>query len=77
MLLLKPWHDLSRRERWTKALLLLTDISLFVVAWRDLRRRPAERIRGSRGLWFCLLFIDYLGPLAYLLGGRKHPAEDE
>jgi len=54
-------------------LLLLTALHLGITAWtwQDLRRRPADRIRGNRALWRLLSGLNTSGSLAYLLLGRR------
>jgi hypothetical protein len=43
-------------------------------AWRDLKRRRPEQIRGSKTLWRILTALNTGGSLAYLVIGRKSPA---
>jgi hypothetical protein len=72
----RRWSDLSQRQR----LLLLVGVAvegmLKVAALRDLRRRPAAEIRGSKKLWATsLVLANSAGavPIAYFrLGRRTH-----
>jgi hypothetical protein len=59
-----------------KALLLYLPFHFAVVAvtWRDISRRPPERVRGSKRLWRSASAVNTLGALAYWLGGRR-PAQ--
>jgi hypothetical protein len=43
-------------------------------AWRDLKSRRPDQIRGSKTLWRILSALNTAGSLAYLLIGRKSPA---
>jgi hypothetical protein len=56
-----------------KALLLYLPFHLAVVAvtWRDISRRPPERVRGSKRMWRAASAVNTLGALAYWLGGRR------
>jgi len=67
----RRWSELSG----TKKVLVIVGgaIQLGLQAWAlwDIRRRPAERIKGSKRLWTAVSFVDYFGPLAYLAFGRK------
>ena len=45
------------------------------VALRDLARRPAELVNGSKVKWVALSFINFAGPVAYLVIGRRSQAQ--
>jgi hypothetical protein len=67
----KKWADLSDRQR---ALLLgaaAAELSLKIAALMDIKRRPAERIRGPKALWRAAMVVNLLGPLSYFAFGRK------
>jgi hypothetical protein len=53
-------------------LLIVTAVSLALVgaAERDLQRRPADQVRGSKPLWR-LLCLNALGAVSYLRWGRR------
>ncbi|HEX3588830.1 MAG TPA: PLDc N-terminal domain-containing protein [Pseudonocardiaceae bacterium] len=42
-----------------------------ILTWRDLRRRPAESVRGNKTVWRVVATANTLGSLAYLLFGRR------
>ncbi len=46
-------------------------IALLIAALVDIRRRPADQIKGSKRMWTALAFINWIGPLAYFIFGRK------
>ncbi|MFN8453955.1 MAG: PLD nuclease N-terminal domain-containing protein [Anaerolineae bacterium] len=50
--------------------------ALLVAAWWDIRRRPAAEINGSKVLWTLVSLINFVGPLAYFIVGRKKEIED-
>jgi len=67
----KKWAKLSDRQR---ALILgaaAAELSLKIAALIDIKRRPAERIRGPKALWRAAMVVNLLGPLSYFAIGRK------
>jgi hypothetical protein len=44
---------------------------LLVAALADIRRRPADKIKGSKRFWTAVAFVNFVGPIAYFLFGRK------
>lgn len=67
----KNWRELSTLQ---KAILLaagILEILLLGAVLVDLRRRPAEQIRGSKRIWTLVAFINYVGPVVYFIFGRK------
>jgi hypothetical protein len=67
----EKWAHLSDGQR---ALLLgaaAAELSLKIVALIDIKRRPAERIRGPKALWRAAMVVNLIGPLSYFAFGRK------
>ena len=65
------WGDMSPMQ---KKLVVATGIAeVAVTAWcaKDLRKRPAELVRGPKLLWGPALSVQPVGPIAYLVWGRK------
>lgn len=48
-------------------------VELALTAWaaHDLWTRPAEEVRGRKGLWAAALVVQPFGPLAYWRYGRR------
>jgi hypothetical protein len=69
----KRWSDLSPRQRTFLVLAVTAETGLKVVMLIDLRKRPADEVRGPKGLWAAtaLLSTAGLAPLAYLFFGRR------
>ncbi len=67
----KQWSDLSPQKQMTVSVVGLIQFALLVAALIDIRRRPAEQIKGSKKLWTLAAFINYVGPIAYFVFGRK------
>lgn len=53
------------------AALVVLQLTLFVSARRDLRRRSDAQLRGRRGWWRLALLVNIAGPLAYFRYGRR------
>lgn len=67
----KRWQDLSPWQRISGILLAVIQVGLLVAALADIRRRPAEQIRGRKLWWAMAAFVNYIGPISYFLFGRK------
>ena len=63
--------DLSTAERAAVGVAGVAQIGLAAAALRDLRRRPARKVRGDKRLWAAAAFVNYVGPIAYFTYGRK------
>ena len=68
----KRWRDLTSTQKRGITILGIIQVSLLGAALWDIRRRPADQIRGSKWLWTMAAFVNYVGPLAYFIVGRKH-----
>jgi hypothetical protein len=67
----KSWSDMTPIQ---KKLLVVTGIvEVAVTTWclRDLKQRPAELVRGPKVLWGPALSVQPVGPIAYLVWGRR------
>jgi hypothetical protein len=67
------WNDLSDTQKFAFGFLGAVELVLLIAALADIRRRPAEQISGSKTLWTVLSFIEFFGPIAYFLVGRRTP----
>jgi hypothetical protein len=67
----RNWQDLSTWQRLTVIATIIIQITLLIAALRDIRRRPAAEIRGPKALWTAIAFINYIGPIAYFIYGRR------
>lgn len=47
------------------------NLTLIVVAERDLAVRPADQVRGSKVLWRLACLTNTVGPLIYFRWGRR------
>jgi hypothetical protein len=46
-------------------------IGLLVAALANLWRRPSDQLLGSKAIWTALSFMNFVGPLAYFVFGRR------
>jgi hypothetical protein len=67
----RSWHDLSRSQKRLTVIAGAVEVVLTTIAARDLAARPASQVRGPKALWVPLLAVQPLGPVAYLLVGRR------
>ena len=47
------------------------EVALPTWCMRDLKQRPATLVRGPKALWAPALSVQPVGPIAYLVWGRK------
>jgi hypothetical protein len=67
----RRWADMSGAERAVILTLGSIELAMTATAGVDLYRRPAEDIRGPKALWWPVIFIQPVGPIAYLKFGRR------
>lgn len=67
----KQWKDLSTGTKLRIIAMAMVQITLLAAALWDIRQRPAEGIQGNKKMWVGIAFINFVGPIAYFLFGRK------
>ena len=67
----KRWSELSIGQRRGIVLSGVVQVALLITALVDIWQRPKEEIRGSKRLWTALSFVNFVGPVSYLLVGRR------
>ena len=70
----KQWSDLTGRQRAVVLVAASIELALTATALVDLVRRPAAQVRGPKALWALGCFIQPVGPVAYLVRGRRSTA---
>jgi hypothetical protein len=70
----KKWSELGTGGRALIVVLGAVELVLLAAALVDLRRRPADQIRGSKRMWRALAFVNIVGPLSYFAFGRRRDA---
>jgi hypothetical protein len=67
----KSWREMSPLQRKAVVAGGLVELVVTAIAARDLYRRHSSQVRGPKALWFGALAVQPLGPIGYLLFGRK------
>lgn len=67
----KHWNEMTKVAQWRIAILGIIQLGLQFVALRDLIKRPASEVNGSKGIWAAASFLNFVGPTAYLAFGRS------
>ena len=66
----RHWADLPRWQRAGTLVLTPVEAILTAAAAADLIRRPQNQIHGRKALWWLGIFVQPLGPVAYLSWAR-------
>jgi hypothetical protein len=67
----KKWSEFSRGRQVATVLSSIVQVSLLAAALWDIHHRPAEQVKGSKAAWTAAAFVNFIGPIAYFLFGRK------
>jgi hypothetical protein len=67
----KRWSDFSPRQQTAIILGGIAELIITTIAVRDLRRRPTRQVRGWKFFWLLACAVQPVGPIAYLLVGRR------
>jgi hypothetical protein len=67
----KRWSDLTSAQRIGIVLLGTFQLLLLFASLWDIRQRSADEINGSKQVWTAAVFVNFIGPIAYFLFGRK------
>ena len=67
----RNWSDLTPQERTGMVVAASVQLALAAAAWTDLARRPAELVRGPKLVWAALIAVNFVGPIAYFVVGRR------
>ena len=67
----ESWKELPPVARIGTIGIGAAQLAFLAAAQRDLSRRPAEQIRGSKMFWRLATLINFIGPGCYFAFGRK------
>jgi hypothetical protein len=70
----RRWKDLNPTQRVFVIVGAIVQITLLVLAQRDLAKRPAEQVRGPKAVWRVATMVNFVGPIAYFIWGRAKKA---
>jgi hypothetical protein len=71
---MKRWKDLSDSQRRMIIVGVVLEALVKIAALRDLKRRPADQVRGQKWLWGGVITVANsagLVPAAYFVLGRR------
>lgn len=67
----KKWSDLSTRQQTLVVAGAAVQIGLLGAALLDLSKRRPEEVNGPKAAWVAASFVNFVGPIAYFVFGRK------
>ncbi|MEP7090816.1 MAG: PLDc N-terminal domain-containing protein [Nocardioidaceae bacterium] len=67
----KKWSEMSPVQKRMIVVAAAAEAVVTTVAARDLAKRPPEQVRGPKLVWGLLLSVQPVGPIAYLVAGRR------
>lgn len=67
----RKWNEMAGTQKFGVIAGGIVQLTLATLAWSDLAHRPAKKVNGPKGIWAAVISINYAGPIAYFLGGRK------
>ena len=71
----RKWRDMSRSQRCVTVVVGAVQLSLAIVAWVDLWRRPAIGVKGAKWIWALIIAVNFVGPVSYFKFGRNRVIE--
>lgn len=67
----RRWDELTSQEQAGLVVAASVQFALAAAAWADLARRPAARVNGPKLLWAAIIAVNFVGPIAYFVLGRR------
>jgi hypothetical protein len=67
----KSWGDMTPTQKKLVVAVAIAEVAVTTWCARDLKARPAHLVRGPKLLWGPALSVQPVGPIAYVLWGRK------
>jgi len=67
----RHWNELTDLQKTAMLTAACVQISLAATAWVDLARRPAQEVRGPKPVWAAAIAVNFVGPVAYFIAGRR------
>lgn len=67
----KRWSDMSPGQRAATIAGSVVQVTLLAAALWDISHRPDGAINGSKKAWTAVSFVNFIGPIAYFMFGRK------
>ncbi|MFE5670219.1 PLD nuclease N-terminal domain-containing protein [Agromyces sp. NPDC056523] len=67
----KKWSDYSPQQKSRAIVSVAIQLVLAGLAWSDLAKRPADDVNGPKPVWAIVIMVNFIGPVAYFLFGRR------
>jgi hypothetical protein len=67
----KKWSDLTVPQKRAVYVGGAAEALITIAALRDLARRPADEVRGSKAAWVLAFFVQPIGPIGYFVAARR------
>lgn len=67
----KTWTDLTPTQKKLVVVTGVLEVAATTWCLRDLKSRPASLVRGPKVLWGPAMSVQPIGPIAYVIWGRK------
>ena len=67
----REWKDLGPVARVAVVIGAVIQLGLLIAALVSLFRRRPDQINGPRALWVAVSTVNFVGPIAYFLFGRR------
>jgi len=67
----RKWSEMAGPQKFGTVAGGVVQLVLAGLAWSDLAHRPAKKVNGPKGVWAAVISINFAGPIAYFLAGRK------
>ena len=74
-MLKKRWQDMTQIQQAGVLIMSIIQLVLLGAAHWDISQRAADELNGSKPFWIVAVFINFIGPIAYFLFGRKQVVE--
>jgi len=74
-MLKKRWQDMTPVQQVGILFMSIIQLVLLGAAHWDISHRSADELNGSKPFWIVTVFVNFIGPMAYFLFGRKQAVE--
>ncbi|MGO4384264.1 PLDc N-terminal domain-containing protein [Specibacter sp. RAF43] len=72
----KRWSEMSSRAKVRIVVAGVVQLALQAAALRDLSRRTPQEVNGPKRAWVAASFLNFGGPIAYFVWGRKRAGNE-
>lgn len=70
----QTWNDMTAGRKVAVVIVGTVQAALAAAAWADLAKRPAAQVNGPKGVWAAVIAVNWVGPIAYFVRGRRDGA---